>query len=212
MVIPGTKFRPSSTPHSARSSTLPLPAANSASAHQRIRHRGTPRRRRVRFSLSTGESGIDTASLHALTFGSSPSIVIPPALKPISDPVPMATAAFANLAISLYLPLQQISDVSVHSGANRDNYIEPGNHVSAGSLTVPVVVSSWYFVKGVDVRGAASHAAAVVAFGDSITDGAYATENANHRWPDYLADPAFTTTRPPRIFPSSMKASAAIAS
>ena len=34
---------------------------------------------------------------------------------------------------------------------------------------------------------AASHAAAVVAFGDSITDGAYATENANHRWPDYLA-------------------------
>jgi lysophospholipase L1-like esterase len=30
-------------------------------------------------------------------------------------------------------------------------------------------------------------AAAVVAFGDSITDGAATTENANHRWPDYLA-------------------------
>lgn len=138
-------------------------------------------------SLSTGESSIDTASLHALTFGGSPSIVIPPGAEAVSDPVPMATAAFANLAISLYLPLQQISDVSVHSSAQQDNYILTGNHVSAASLTAPVVVSSWYFVKGVDVRPAASHAAAVVAFGDSITDGAYATENANHRWSDYLA-------------------------
>ena len=138
-------------------------------------------------SLSTGESSIDTASLHALTFNGLPSIVIPPGAEAVSDSVPMATAAFANLAISLYLPLQQISDVSVHSGAQQGNYIEPGNHVGAASLTAPVVVPSWYFVKGVDVRPVASHAAAVVAFGDSITDGAYATENANHRWPDYLA-------------------------
>ena len=27
----------------------------------------------------------------------------------------------------------------------------------------------------------------MVAFGDSITDGAHATMNQNHRWPDYLA-------------------------
>ena len=138
-------------------------------------------------SLSTGESGIDAASLHDLAFGGSTSIVIPPGAEAVSDPVPLATPAFTNLAISLYLPLQQISDVSVHSSAQQDNYIEPGNHVSAASLTAPVVVPSWYFVKGVDVRPVAPHAAAVVAFGDSITDGAYATVNANHRWPDYLA-------------------------
>ncbi|MGA8730832.1 MAG: SGNH/GDSL hydrolase family protein [Terracidiphilus sp.] len=138
-------------------------------------------------SLSTGESSIDTASLHNLTFGGSPSIVIPPGAEVLSDSVPMATPAFANLAVSVYLPLQQISDVSVHSDAQQDNYIETGNHVSAASLTAPVVVPSWYFVKGIDVRPTAAHAAAVVAFGDSITDGAYATENANHRWPDYLA-------------------------
>jgi len=29
-----------------------------------------------------------------------------------------------DLAISLYLPLQQISDVSVHSSAQQDNYIQ----------------------------------------------------------------------------------------
>lgn len=138
-------------------------------------------------ALSTGESSIEASSLHNLTFGGSPSIVIPPGAEVVSDSVPMATPAFANLAISLYLPLQQISDVSVHSSAQQDNYIETGNHVGAASLNAPAVVPSWYFVKGVDVRPAVTNAAAVVAFGDSITDGAWATENANHRWPDYLA-------------------------
>ncbi len=137
-------------------------------------------------AASTGTSSIDPASQHDLTFGGSPSIVIPPGAQALSDPVPMATAAFTDLAISLYLPLQQISDVTVHSSAQQDNYILPGNHVREASLTAPVLTQSWYFVKGVDVE-AAPKQAAVVAFGDSITDGAYVTENSNHRWPDYLA-------------------------
>jgi lysophospholipase L1-like esterase len=41
-------------------------------------------------------------------------------------------------------------------------------------------------VKGVDVKVPAQ-SAAVVAFGDSITDGAYAANNQNARWPDELA-------------------------
>lgn len=41
--------------------------------------------------------------------------------------------------------------------------------------------------EGVDVEATSAKAGAVVAFGDSITDGALSTENANHRWPDYLA-------------------------
>ena len=138
-------------------------------------------------AVSTGTSSIDTASLHDLTFGGLPSIVIPPGAQALSDPVPMTTAAFADLAISLYLPLQQISDVSVHASAQQDNYIVTGNHLREASLSTPVVVPSWYFVKGVDVEATAPQHGAVVAFGDSITDGAYVTENTNHRWPDYLA-------------------------
>ncbi len=99
----------------------------------------------------------------------------------------METPAFSNLAVTFFLPLQQISDVSVHSGAQQDNYILTGNHVAEPSLDAPVTVTSWYFLKGVDVEPVTPHAAAVVAFGDSITDGAYVTENSNHRWPDYLA-------------------------
>ncbi|HTV16316.1 MAG TPA: SGNH/GDSL hydrolase family protein [Acidobacteriaceae bacterium] len=138
-------------------------------------------------ALSTGSSSIDTASLHPLTFSGSPSIVIPPGAFVLSDEVNLATPAFTNLAISFYLPVQQISTPSVHTSAQQDNYIVRGNEVSAASLTAPEVVPSWYFVKGVDVVPAYPHAAAVVAFGDSITDGAYVTENSNHRWPDDLA-------------------------
>ena len=138
-------------------------------------------------ALSTGISAIDTASLHDLTFGGSASIVIPPGAEVLTDSVPMATPALTNLAISFYLPLQQVSDVSVHSSAQQDNFITAGNHVREASLPSTVVTPSWYFLKGVDVEPTSANAAAVVAFGDSITDGALATENANHRWPDYLA-------------------------
>ncbi len=138
-------------------------------------------------ALSTGGAAIDPASLHSLTFAGSPSIVIPVGAEAVSDPVPMETPAFSNLAVTFFLPLQQISDVSVHSAAQQDNYILTGNHVADPSLDAPVTITSWYFLKGVDVEPTTPHAAAVVAFGDSITDGAYVTENSNHRWPDYLA-------------------------
>lgn len=138
-------------------------------------------------ALSSDGSSVDSGSLHALTFGGEPSISIPPGALAVSDPVNMATPAFANLAISTYLPLQQISDASYHGDAAQDSYIETGNQVSAPTLNAPTTIRSWYFIKGVDVEPTTPKAAAVIAFGDSITDGAYATENENHRWPDFLA-------------------------
>jgi lysophospholipase L1-like esterase len=139
-------------------------------------------------ALSAGESAIQPESLHTLAFGGQPSIVIPPGAEAVSDPVEMPTGAFTNLAISFYLPLQQIGHVSVHSSAQQINYIQSGSNVGgAPNLSTAATVASWYFVKGVDVEPVAPHAAAVVAYGDSITDGAYATDNENHRWPDYLA-------------------------
>lgn len=138
-------------------------------------------------AMSAGGPAIDPASMHTLTFGGSPSIVVPPGAMAVSDAVDLATPAFANLAITFYLPLQQISDVSVHSGADEANYIQPGNEVSAQALTAAKTTPSWYFVKGVDVVPTEKNAAAVVAFGDSITDGAYARENMNETWPEDLA-------------------------
>jgi lysophospholipase L1-like esterase len=138
-------------------------------------------------ALSAGGSSIQPGSAHTLTFGGSPSIVVPAGALALSDPVEMATPSFADLAITFYLPLQQVSDVSVHSGANQDNYIQQGNEVSAPALTAPAITPSWFFLSSVDVTPVAEHAGAVVAFGDSITDGAYAAQNKNERWPDDFA-------------------------
>jgi len=138
-------------------------------------------------AFSAGASGIDAASSHDLTFAGSLSIAIPPGAAVLSDPVAMTTPASANLAVSLYLPLQQVSNVSVHSAAQQDNFILTGNHVHDSLFADPVTTPSWYFLKGVDVQPVDARASAVVAFGDSITDGALSTENANHRWPDYLS-------------------------
>ncbi len=138
-------------------------------------------------ALSAGGGSIQPGSAHTLSFAGSPSIVVPAGAVAISDPVDMPAPAFADLAITFYLPLQQISDVSVHSGANQDNYIQQGNEVSAPALTAPVITPSWFFLSGVDVTPVTEHAGAVVAFGDSITDGAYAAENKNERWPDAFA-------------------------
>ena len=138
-------------------------------------------------ALSAGESAIQPGSLHAVTFGGQPSILIPPGAEALSDTVELPNQAFADLTISLFLPLQRISSVSVHSSAQQINYMQTGNEVSASRLSAPVTTPSWFFLKGIDVQPVAPQAASIVAFGDSITDGAHATDNLNHRWPDDLA-------------------------
>jgi len=137
--------------------------------------------------LSAGESAVQSGSLHAVTFSGRSSIVIPPGAEAVSDVVEMSTQPLSDLAISIFLPLQRISNVSVHSSAQQVNYMQTGDEVSASRLSAPVSLPSWFFLKSVEVRPVSINAAAIVAFGDSITDGAASTSNANHRWPDVLA-------------------------
>jgi lysophospholipase L1-like esterase len=138
-------------------------------------------------ALSAGESAIQPSTLHTVTFGGQPSMILPPGAEAVSDPVDLATQPFADLAVSIFLPLQRISSVSVHPSAQQINYIQTGDAVGAPRFNAPTTTPSWYFVKGVDVQPVTPQAGAIVAFGDSITDGAHAAENLNHRWPDKLA-------------------------
>lgn len=61
----------------------------------------------------------------------------------------------------------------------------PGNFVGAATLPTERTITSWPFLTEVDVS--APGGASIVALGDSITDGAVTTIDANHRWPDLLA-------------------------
>jgi lysophospholipase L1-like esterase len=138
----------------------------------------------AQIALSSGASS--TTGGAPLTFGGQPSIVIPPGALIVSDPVALKVAPFSNLAVSLFLPDQPIKQRTYHSFANQTNYLAPGNVVSASSLDSPKEIFSWDFLKGIDVL-AGSDSASIVTFGDSITDGAHSTRDANARWPDILA-------------------------
>lgn len=134
---------------------------------------------------SAGGSALQPGSDHVLTFHRMASVTIPPGATIMSDPVPFQALPFSNLAVSIYIPGHAIGTTE-HPKALQNSYAMTGNAVDAPALVATARrVTSWYFLSGVDVYAPGD--TAVVAFGDSITDGAYSTLDENHRWPDFLA-------------------------
>lgn len=122
-----------------------------------------------------------------VTFHHLGSVTIPPGAEIVSDPVALNVPAMSNLAVSLFFPDHTMATTE-HSAAQQISYAAVGNLTEAANFSgaaKPWPQQSWYFLSGVDAYAPGD--SAIVAFGDSITDGAYATENQNHRWPDYLA-------------------------
>jgi lysophospholipase L1-like esterase len=144
-------------------------------------------------ALRAGEAPdakIDAKSDRPLTFSGSPSTAIAAGAIAVSDPVSLSIPAFADLAVDIYLPgdtAASASPLTTHAGALQTNYLSnAGNFAGAAEFPVSTTTPSWFFLARVEVAAPAP-AAAVVAFGDSITDGTRSTANTNSRWPDYLA-------------------------
>ncbi|HZQ53409.1 MAG TPA: SGNH/GDSL hydrolase family protein [Bryobacteraceae bacterium] len=137
-------------------------------------------------ALHAQGANIVAGSDHVLTFSGHPGIAIPPNAPVLSDPVQLNVPASGDLAISIFLP-KATEGSGVHYAAQQTSYVAQGDVTSAASLSEPATITSWVFLTGVDVL-APEPASAVVAFGDSITDGARSTMDANHRWPNILAD------------------------
>lgn len=130
-------------------------------------------------------SSIAAGSDHALTFSGRPGVSIAPNAQALSDPVKL-TAPAGDLAISIFLP-HAASGAGIHYGAQQTTYIGSGDLTGAAEMSQPATITSWVFLTGVDAL-APEAASTLVAFGDSITDGARSTVDANHRWPDILAE------------------------
>jgi lysophospholipase L1-like esterase len=137
-------------------------------------------------ALSGSDGSIIPSSSSALTFGGRPSAIIPPGALVVSDPIAIKLPALADVVVSLFIPDQPIQQLSVHTFADQTNYSATGNVVSAEKFDTPKTITSWPILKGIDVKVSAE-SSAIVTFGDSITDGALSTRNANARWPDVLA-------------------------
>lgn len=140
----------------------------------------------VRDASAGNKSRIVAGSDRPLTFGGRPSVSIPPNGVVLSDPVKLDVPAAGDLAVSIYVP-KYTPGAGVHYGAQQTAYIAKGDATGAVELNEAATISSWVFLTGVEVL-AQPGTSAIVAFGDSITDGARSTADANHRWPDILAE------------------------
>jgi lysophospholipase L1-like esterase len=138
-------------------------------------------------ALSVGGAAIKDGTDHAVTFGGAASVRIAPGAAVFSDPVALPVTTLSDVAISFYLPNQIMRAETYHAFADQDNFMADGDVAGAASLPQPTTLTSWYFVDGVDVP-AADGSRSIVTLGDSITDGAHSTVNANLRWPDVLAN------------------------
>jgi lysophospholipase L1-like esterase len=135
-----------------------------------------------------GERGaIAPGSDRALTFGGSPTITVPPGAPVWSDPVDLALGPLGSVAVSLFLP-EVTPTTTWHNDARQTAYISgEGDFTAAERFEPAQTVTSRIFLSGVAVDAAPGDRA-VVLFGDSITDGDGSTLDANHRWPDILAE------------------------
>jgi len=142
-------------------------------------------------------SAIEPGSDRAVTFAGKEVVTIAKGGEVTSDPIALEVRAFAHLSVSVYVAAGA-GGSTTHAVANQLAYIAPGDVTAAPRFPDGEVASARFFVDRIDVD-ATSGARAVVAFGDSITDGAGSTPGHDARWPDVLgsrlaADPAFAAT------------------
>ena len=130
---------------------------------------------------------IAAGSDRALTFGGRTSVTVPPGAPIVSDPVELAVPALGSVAVSLFLPEITPTTTWHNEGAQTAYISGPGDSAAATTFEPAQTIKSRIFLSEILVD-AAPGARAVVTFGDSITDGAASTPDANHRWPDYLAE------------------------
>lgn len=140
----------------------------------------------VHVALRAKDSGIVPGSDRTLTFSGQPGFTIPPGASALSDPVDLDVPALGELAVSVFVP-EATGPPTIHSAAFHTTYIaKSGDATAQPSIEDGITTQSWYWLSSIQVL-APAEAAAVVAFGDSITDGARSTPEADRSWPSRLA-------------------------
>jgi lysophospholipase L1-like esterase len=137
-------------------------------------------------ALRDHDSAIVPASDRKLMFSGLSSATIPRGASMISDPVDLAVPAAGDVVVSLYLPGDSGPPTQHATGLHTTYVSSDGDFTGVPDFTPARTSNSWYFLSGVDVLAPAD-AGVIVAFGDSITDGATSTNDADAAWPSVLA-------------------------
>ncbi len=158
---------------------------------------------RIRFSNECGNQSLPIGAAHIalaakddkiiatsdriLTFSGKGSTSIPPGAPMLSDPVDLKFSAFAEIAVSIFLPTN-VGNVTFHLAGQKPTYLsEPGDFTTKAEIPNATTKPSWFFLSGLEVF-APSRITSTLALGDSITDGVGAKQGDYNDWPDLLAN------------------------
>jgi lysophospholipase L1-like esterase len=128
-------------------------------------------------------------SNRAVLFNGMGAITIPAGGSVTSDPVALKVLARQDLAVSLYIP-----DADVRPSQHGNSVVTSFMTASGGgdaaadetAKAFGATTTAGLWLKAIDVLSPATRGA-IVAFGDSITEGSCATVDGNDRWTDWLA-------------------------
>lgn len=127
-------------------------------------------------------------SSRSLRFAGASSVTIPAGDYVVTDPVTLTVHAGQSLAVSLHLPGAEVGS-SVHRNALTTSYLTTpgaGDHTGASDGEAFSDTTPWmHWLSAVEVDSSSARGA-IVAFGDSITDGSCATIDGHDRWVDVL--------------------------
>jgi lysophospholipase L1-like esterase len=127
-------------------------------------------------------------TVRPVAFAGRPEAVVAPGAELVSDPVPLVAEAGRPIAVSLVLP-DPPRVVAEHPVALQTSYLSsPGDFsLDDRGAAFGTEVGSWMVLTRVDVL-APRPVNAVVAMGDSITDGVGSGFDTDSRWSDALSE------------------------
>jgi len=145
--------------------------------------------------LQWGSAALVPGSNRPVTFGGKSSVTVPPGGSAWSDPVALPFVkqpddlAGRRLAVSFHIAGDS-GPMTWHAKALTTSYVTAPGTGAVGAQedekAFPYATASWFFLDAVEMM-APGDAFAIMAFGDSITDGTASTMNGDDRWPDVLS-------------------------
>jgi hypothetical protein len=150
--------------------------------------------------LHMGGAHLVKGTNRPITFAGKEGVTIAPGNSAWSDPVQLtfvrdpgaAELAGRKLAISFHV-VGESGPMTWHAKALTTSYVTAPEAGSKGKsedeAAFPYSTGSWFFVDAIEMM-APANSFAIVAFGDSITDGTASTMNGDDRWPDRAVAPS----------------------
>ena len=140
----------------------------------------------VHAALAHPDGSIIAGSDRAVTFGGDAELTMFPGARAVSDPIELPVGSLAHVAVSVYLPDSTEAETVDEIGL-MPTFIAPCNQAASEALAEPTTAGAYFWLRGLSVP-AADDGGAIIAFGDSITEGYATTFGSHSNWPDLLAE------------------------